>query len=288
MPGLDRRSSRRDATALAVAAVGCWAACGASLRLATFLGPSPPQLRRGQLSRGIAAALADGRGPAGFASAALSSSSASSALGALGLPQPPVGRREVSGLAGVLTAVALCLRPARAAERPACGNIDECREVGDRKFAEADREKGPIVRLGQGVRYREVRVGHGAEVKMGDSVDISFEVQKTNGDYIYSLGRGRPDMQGDFGETYRVTLGSHDVPVAVEQAMEGMRAGGVRKVEMPPQLGFQTSEWKPEPSNFSGKQRMERYRKLLTGNGLQAGYNAAILFEVEVIRVRSS
>jgi len=156
-----------------------------------------------------------------------------------------------------------------------------------RRFEEAERRKGAIVKLGAGVRYRETAAGAGPAVSSGDVVEVTYEVRKTNGDYIYSLGRGRPDRPGDdFGETYRVRLGQQDVPVAVERAMEGMRKGGARTVEMPPQLGFETSGWKPEPVNFSGRQRMERYRKLLTGNGLQKGYNAALLFEVEVVKVR--
>jgi len=238
--------------------------------------------------------------PVGACSA---SNTACAALGqrCSGSPQPPTppafvpsalnddccGRRawlaSVAGAAGGFVAAA-APRPARAK----CTNLDECRDQGDLRFQENERQKGPIISLGNGVRFRESVVGSGSEiVEKGDVVDVRYEVRKTNGDYIYSFGLGRPDMpKDDYGESLRVQLGDHNVPAAVELALEGMRVGGVRTVEMPPSLGFQTSGWEPSPTNFSGKQRMDRYRALLTGNGLQKGYKANILFEVEVVRIR--
>ena len=50
--------------------------------------------------------------------------------------------------------------------------------------------------------------------------------------------------------------------------------------QVPPDLGFATSEWRPTPGGVSGKRRLENYRATLTGNGLQPGYAASILFQV--------
>ena len=41
---------------------------------------------------------------------------------------------------------------AHAAKRPACGDIETCREQGQKKFEASEEAKGPIVRLGSGVR----------------------------------------------------------------------------------------------------------------------------------------
>ena len=62
--------------------------------------------------------------------------------------------------------------------------------------------------------------------------------------------------------------------------------GDFRRIEVPPDLGFETSGWLPSPEQFSGRQRLERYRRSLTGSGSQPGYAASILFQVEVVRVR--
>ena len=96
--------------------------------------------------------------------------------------------------------------------------------------------------------------------------------------------RRRARGSGECARLYRLVLGSRNVPLGVEMA-SGCAQGDVRG-EVPPDLGFETSEWRPTPEGFSGKQRLERYRKLLSGNGLQPGYAASILFQVEVLRVR--
>ena len=48
----------------------------------------------------------------------------------------------------------------------------------------------------------------------GMGADIAFAVFTTNGDYIYSFGRGIEPRNNDRGEALRVTLGKRDVPAA--------------------------------------------------------------------------
>lgn len=158
---------------------------------------------------------------------------------------------------------------------------------GDRKFEEKERELGPIVSLGSNVRYREMQPGFGdAVVGDGDVVDITYEVMTTSGYYMWSLGREIEPGQRDLGETYKVRMGEHNVPIAVEMALKGMKKGGVRRVEIPPSLGFETSNFEPAPQTYSGRKRLERYLALLKGNGLQPGYDAMVMMEVEVSKIR--
>ena len=110
---------------------------------------------------------------------------------------------------------------------------------------------------------------------------------KGNGDYMWSLGLSKELGLNDLGETVRLVLGRHDVPVAVEMAIAGMKQGTVRTVEMPPQLGFSTAKSDSMlPSTFSGKQRYQRYQGIVTGTGGVPGYEAVLNVEIEVVRVR--
>ena len=79
------------------------------------------------------------------------------------------------------------------------------------------------------------------------------EVFASNGDYMWSLGKGLEPGNNDRGDALRVRLGGgvgaaaadgaavpapaqqppRDVPLAVEMAMVGMRRGAVRRVEVP-------------------------------------------------------
>lgn len=195
---------------------------------------------------------------------------------------------------GVSAAVASCggfAGPAWAAPTPGggkakCSNVEECREAGEARFAELEQERGALVRLGQGISYRERARGSGeVEAQEGDTLQVSFSVYTGSGNFMYGIPTREPGAR-DGGETYTVRLGNHDVPVAVERALIGAKRGSVRLIEMTPALGFATSDWRPMPATFAGKQRVERYRKLLTGNGLQPGYNAVLLFEAEVQKIQ--
>ena len=46
------------------------------------------------------------------------------------------------------------------------------------------------MRLDGGVSYRELQAGVGAGVAQGDVVDITYQVLRGNGFYMYSLGLG--------------------------------------------------------------------------------------------------
>ena len=49
-------------------------------------------------------------------------------------------------------------------------------------------------------------------------------------------------------DSYRVTLGTGNLPVGVEQALIGAKKGERLRIEVPPNVGFETSNWKPEPT----------------------------------------
>lgn len=176
-----------------------------------------------------------------------------------------------------------------------CRDIESCREEGERRAEEAEARAGPLRSVGPvganglgRVRYRAMKeTDYGPPLKHGDTAEIRFDVAKTGGDYMYSVPSREPGAaEREVLDTYRLVLGNRDVPLGVELALEGAHQGDLRRIEVPPDLGFETSDWRPTPTGFSGKQRLERYRMLLTGNGLQPGYNASILFQVEVVRVR--
>jgi hypothetical protein len=196
-------------------------------------------------------------------------------------------RAAAAGVAAVAFSSANPIRPSFATKRPACGDIESCREAGERK--EADKEAAtPTVRLGNGISYKETSRGAGsAVVEKGDVLQVTYGVFTGAGNYMYSLPSKEPGAR-DGGETYRVVVGKSpsDVPAAVEQALLGARQGSTRLVEVVPALGFATSSWEPAPTGFAGKQGMERYRTVLNGNGLQPGYNAVLLFEISVQNIR--
>lgn len=179
-----------------------------------------------------------------------------------------------------------------------CTDIDSCRDIGDQRIAQ-DLAENPVVRLDSGVRYKVLQPGvEGKEVKEGSSVDVIFTISRAGGQYMYSQGFGYETTdtgigggsQKDLGLDFlRVdSVGTHTaVPTGIEQVLIGMRKGERRRVELPPEVGFETSNWNPAPKTKSGKQSIMVYQRILNGFGSQPPFPAPLIWEIEVTRIRS-
>ena len=185
--------------------------------------------------------------------------------------------------------------PTPGRSKPKCRDIESCQAEGERRAAEAEAKAGPLRNVGPlgangmgRVRYRAMKeTDDGPALREGDVAELRFDVLSTSGELMYGIPSREPGAAAaGVLDTYRMVLGRRDVPLGVELALEGAHKGDLRRIEVPPDLGFATSDWKPAPSGYSGKQRLEQYRARLTGNGLQPGYPASILFQVEVVKVR--
>lgn len=175
-----------------------------------------------------------------------------------------------------------------------CTDIESCREEGERKI-EADLKNNPIIKLSNGVRYRVLQPPtSGAKVQEGSSVDLIYSISTASGQYMYSKGFGFEKvefgnkLQSDLGlDSMRVTLGKHQVPVGIEMALVGMGRGERRRVELPPGVGFETSNWSPEPTTRRGKTQIEQYKKKLVGFGSQPPFPAETVWDIEVLGIRN-
>ncbi len=104
------------------------------------------------------------------------------------------------------------------------------------------------------LQIEDIRVGDGAEAKKGQTVSVHYVGTLTDGkQFDSSRGRGKP---------FRFELGAGDVIAGWDQGVAGMKIGGLRKLTIPPHLGYG-----------------ER------GAGGVIGPNATLLFEVELIAV---
>jgi len=178
-----------------------------------------------------------------------------------------------------------------------CTDIESCREIGDRKV-EQDMKENPVVTLGSGLRYKVVKPGFGSRTVTDStsSVDLIYSITQANGAYMYSRGFGFEKinvggtMVPDVGlDSLRVAMGAKEVPVGIERALVGMRKGERRRVELPPELGFPTSQGRPAPTTRRAKASLVGYQRLVDGNGsTQPGFPAPTIWDVEVQIGRAS
>ncbi|KAL3775386.1 hypothetical protein ACHAWO_006577 [Cyclotella atomus] len=189
---------------------------------------------------------------------------------------------------GLLTAAAL-----PDSSQAKCFDIESCREEGERKI-EADLKINPIIKLSNGVRYRVLQPSASyTKVTEGSNIDLIYSISTASGQYMYSKGFGYEKvefgnkLQSDLGlDSMRVTIGKHQVPIGIEMALMGMGRGERRRVELPPGVGFETSNWSPEPITRRGKTQIEQYKKKLTGFGSQPPFPAETVWDVEVLGIR--
>lgn len=178
-----------------------------------------------------------------------------------------------------------------------CTDIDSCREAGEAKDQQ-DLLDNPITRLPNGVSYKVLDHGVPSStqtVSPNSSVDIAFSVSQANGRYMFSKGLGLEKVNFMGKTTYdrdidslRVDLGHKDVPVGIEQVLVGMKKGEKRRVVLPPEVGFATSDWQPSPVKRDAQRQMQVYRELVSGNGALPPFAAPTVWDVQVLRIREA
>jgi FKBP-type peptidyl-prolyl cis-trans isomerase len=159
-------------------------------------------------------------------------------------------------------------------------------EIRNQKDAELE-DDAPLTTLRSGLQYREYERGEdGEEAVAGSKIDFMFKVYRlSSGAYfkfssggtpilLYGRGYGFEGLD-DVGDYVTATLGATKFPRAVTPCIVGMRKGGVRRILVPPNLGWVDDGVFPQPDTFAAKRRMENYR------------DGPLLFEVEMVRVRN-
>jgi FKBP-type peptidyl-prolyl cis-trans isomerase len=92
--------------------------------------------------------------------------------------------------------------------------------------------------LDSGLVVEELECGDGEEAQRGDLVTVH---------YTGTLENGRKfDSSRDRGEPFPLRLGAGMVIPGWEEGLPGMRAGGTRKLTIPPELGYGEAGRPPE------------------------------------------
>lgn len=88
-----------------------------------------------------------------------------------------------------------------------------------------------------GVLFEDLSVGDGAVATRGSDVEIVYTLTRDDGHVV----------QAD--QVYRFRLGGREVIAGLEYGVEGMRAGGERRIRVHPQLGYRDQQVPGVPPN---------------------------------------
>lgn len=130
-------------------------------------------------------------------------------------------------------------------------------------------------------------------VSQDSQIKIIYSISQANGDYMYSQGFGynkiavgRWTQVSDLIDALPVKMGSTEIPIGVQKALVGAKRGERRRIVCPPRLGFETSNWNPQPKDFRGRRQIADYKALLEGRGSAPPYLAPTIWDVEVVSLR--
>ena len=88
----------------------------------------------------------------------------------------------------------------------------------------------PSVTTPSGLVYEELTVGAGAEAASGKKVTVHYTGWLTDGTKF--------DSSKDRGQPFEFPLGGGRVIKGWDEGVQGMKVGGVRKLTIPPELGY--------------------------------------------------
>jgi len=117
----------------------------------------------------------------------------------------------------------------------ACTDVEisapEAPEIEDAEFAPSlGIDLSAMEELPSGVWIQDLEVGDGAVAESGDGITVHFEGWLRNGQKF--------DSSRDSGRPVDFRLGQGQLIEGWEVGIPGMRAGGVRRLIIPPELGF--------------------------------------------------
>jgi FKBP-type peptidyl-prolyl cis-trans isomerase FkpA len=91
-------------------------------------------------------------------------------------------------------------------------------------------KEGGKVTTPSGLVYEDVKAGSGAEAKAGQMVTVHYTGWLTDGTKF--------DSSKDRNEPFQFALGRGQVIRGWDEGVAGMKVGGIRKLTIPPDLGY--------------------------------------------------
>jgi len=153
---------------------------------------------------------------------------------------------------------------------------------------------GGFERTEAGLLFRDIRIGEGAAYSVGEDVVVDWSCYTVHRGFVVQsrlLAKGGA-FEGSDAEYLRWRLGDGTVIPALDEAVLGMRAGGVRRLLVQPgKFSYPADErgrlffnrgMGPVPSTFSGKRALDQ---CLTN---VSGQDRSLVFDVELLQVSAS
>src|SRR6476661_3961742 len=88
----------------------------------------------------------------------------------------------------------------------------------------------PVITTKSGLQYEDTKVGTGPEATAGKAVEVHYTGTLADGTKF--------DSSHDRNKPFAFKLGAGQVIQGWDEGVQGMKVGGVRKLTIPPNLGY--------------------------------------------------
>ncbi|KAI3410873.1 Peptidylprolyl isomerase [Psidium guajava] len=144
------------------------------------------------------------------------------------------------------------------------------------------------VETDSGLQYKDLRLGDGPTPKVGETVVVDWDGYTIG--YYGRIFEARNktkggSFEGNDKDFFKFKIGSREVIPAFEEAVAGMALGGVRRIIVPPELGYPENDFNksgPKPTTFSGQRALDF---VLRNQGL---IDKTLLFDIELLKITRS
>jgi type II secretory pathway pseudopilin PulG len=102
---------------------------------------------------------------------------------------------------------------------------------------------GTPVKLNGGLEYVDIKTGTGSAAKKGSKVNVEYT------GWIASTCKKFDSSYDHKGQAFSLTLGAGQVIPGFDQGLAGMKAGGTRRLFIPPSLAYGAQGQSPIPPN---------------------------------------
>ena len=98
----------------------------------------------------------------------------------------------------------------------------------------SDAADNQVTEMPDGLKYTDTKTGDGATAKAGNKVSVHY-----TGWLSDNGAKGKKfDSSVDRGQPFQFTLGAHQVIAGWDEGVPGMKVGGKRTLNIPPELGY--------------------------------------------------
>ena len=170
----------------------------------------------------------------------------------------------------------------------AAPTIEEMPALKGKNYGKSRTIYPDFVQTDSGLQYKDLAVGTGDRAASTGSTVVVDWSGVTIGYYgrIFEA-RNKPrggSFTGDEKDFMRFTVGDSRVIPAFNEALQGMKVGGIRRIIVAPEIGYPDrgfKGYKPEPGSFSGKRTLDF---VLQNQGMM---DKTLLFDIELLKIVS-